>query len=60
MAQPLGGLEGPVGPEEPGDDACTGHRQGLGGDRGADQGPRTLVHEEGAKATKDSDDGRGR
>ena len=29
MPEPLGGLEGPVGPEEPGDDACTGRCQRL-------------------------------
>ena len=29
MPEPLGGLEGPVGPEEPGDDVYTGPCQRL-------------------------------
>ena len=42
MPEPLGGLEGPVGPEEPGDDAGTGDGQRLFRDRRAEEGAEDI------------------
>ena len=56
MPEPLGGLEGPVGPEEPGDDACTGHCQRLFRDRRAEQGADDAGGEEERQCQERDDD----
>ena len=54
MPEPLGGLEGPVGPEEPGDDACTGQCQRLFETDVLSRVRKMLVQKKTTKATNET------